>query len=82
MELFVPFKDLPLSVTLAFPPSPTTKAVKIALLPLPFRPTMKLTFGFKLTSNASWHIKLRMKTRLTLPIVCWKKENYENIILL
>ncbi|KYN09468.1 hypothetical protein ALC57_18412, partial [Trachymyrmex cornetzi] len=38
--------EVPLLVTFALAPSPTVNAVNMALLPLPFCPTIKLTFSF------------------------------------
>ncbi|KYN35585.1 hypothetical protein ALC56_10143, partial [Trachymyrmex septentrionalis] len=43
--------EVPLLVTFALAPSPTVNAVNIALLPLPFCPTIKLTFSFNVIST-------------------------------
>ena len=44
-------------VVLALVPIPTQSAVSTALLPLPFRPMMKVVYGPSSTSMLSWHMK-------------------------
>ncbi len=59
--------DAPLFVTAAFPPNPTTTPVSTADLPLPFRPTIKLTLGPKWNSKYGWHMKFLSVSRSMMP---------------
>lgn len=59
--------DLPRLVALAFAPSATVMAVRMALLPLPLWPMMKLILGPRSICKNLWHIKLTHSTREMVP---------------
>lgn len=62
------FKEVPRLVLLAFPPKPTTTAVMMALFPLPFLPTIKLTLDENVIVSWVWHMKLRRETFSIIPM--------------
>lgn len=67
MNLYLLLCESPRRVTDARAPRPTVSAARMALLPLPFFPTMKLTDELKSISSKSWQKKFRTKIFAIFP---------------